>query len=146
MKSLPLAGINLYRAKVPVWEATKASGLEYTNFAPGLFMNAFVIGTPRGQQEALEWHRPYNFIVNVKLGNAGIPGDGNKKLTLTTMGDTAKFVTAALDLEKWEEEMGVVGENVTFIEIVAIAKKVTKRRFLVRYKNIEETDERGPSS
>ncbi|MCJ1435929.1 hypothetical protein MMC27_005305 [Xylographa pallens] len=62
------------------------------------------------------------------------------------MGNTAKFVTAALDLEEWEEEMGMVGENVTFNEIVAITEKVTKRRFLIKYKNFEKMDEQGASS
>ncbi|MCJ1402168.1 hypothetical protein MMC11_005387 [Xylographa trunciseda] len=146
MKAASFARVDLYIAKGPVWEATKASGLEYTNFATGLFMNAFVTGTPRGQEEALEGLRPWNFVVNVKLGNADIPGDGNAKVTMTTMGDVGKFVTAALDLEKWEEEMGMVGEDLTFNEVVAITEKVTKRKFLVKYKSFEELDELADNS
>ncbi|MCJ1471954.1 hypothetical protein MMC13_000596 [Lambiella insularis] len=141
MKDLPLAAVDLYRAKVPVWEAVKASGLQYTNFATGIFMNCFVTGTPKGQEEALEGLRPWNFVVKIKQGNADIPGDGNKKVTFTTMGDVGRFVTAALDLEKWDEEMGMVGETASFNEVLALAERITKRKFLVKYKSIEEMDD-----
>lgn len=141
MKDSELAYPELYEPKKPVWEAVKASGLEYTNFATGIFMNTYVTGTPRGQTEALEGLRPWNFVINMKDGTADIPGDGNAKVTMTTMGDVGKFVTAALDLEKWEEEMGMVGETLTYNEAVKIAEEVQKRKFLVRYKTTVEMQE-----
>ncbi|MCJ1406879.1 hypothetical protein MMC19_000949 [Ptychographa xylographoides] len=141
MKSNEISDIELYAAKRPVWESLKASGLEFTNFAPGVFMNAFVVGTPREQDEALNGLRPFNFVVNVKQASAIIPGDGNAKITFTTIGDVGKFVTAALDLGKWDQEMGMVGETLSFNEIVAIAEQVTHRKFLVKYKSIEEIEE-----
>ena len=145
LKGSELAYPELYKPKRPVWEAVKASGLEYTNFATGIFMNTFVTGTPRGEAEALEGLRPWNFIINMKDGTADIPGDGNAKVTMTTMGDVGKFVTAALDLETWEEEMGMVGETLTYNEAVKIAEDVQKRKFLVKYKSVEEMEEMAKS-
>lgn len=141
MKDGELAYPELYKPNRPVWEAVKASGLEYTNFATGIFMNTFVTGTTRGEADGLEGLRPWRFVIDMKDGTADIPGDGNAKVTMTTMGDVGQFVTAALDLEEWGEEMGMVGETLTYNEALKNAEEVQGRKFLVKYKTIEEMEE-----
>ncbi len=134
-------GIDAYAHKEAVWQAVKASGLEYTKFACGLFMNVFVTGTPRAEEEALAGLRPWNFIVNVKAGTADLPGDGEAKATFTESRDVAKFVAASLDLDKWDEESGMEGSTVSLNEVVKLAEKVTKRKFLIKHNSLAELAE-----
>ena len=129
---------DVYAGKIPVWEAAKASGLEYTQFTCGIFMNYLATGTPKEGTEALSGLRPWNFVINTKAGTADLPGDGNTKLTFTRLQDVGKFVAAALDLDKWEEEMGMVGETMSYNEVVSAIEKVTKRKMLVQENSEEE--------
>ncbi|KAI9878830.1 MAG: hypothetical protein M1830_010399 [Pleopsidium flavum] len=134
-------GIDLYAHKEAVWQAVKASGLEYTKFACGLFMNLFVTGTPRGEEEALSGLRPWNFIVNVKAGTADILGDGEAKATFTESRDVATFVAASLDLDKWDEISGMEGSTMSFNELVKLAEKVTERKFLIKHNSLTDLTE-----
>ena len=128
---------DFYAGKIPVLEATKASGMEYTQFTCGIFTNYLGTGTPKGESEALAGLRPMNYVINVKAGTADLPGDGNAKMVFTRVQDVGKFVAAALDLDKWEEEMGMVGSTMSYNEVVAAIEKVTQRKMLVK-KNTEE--------
>lgn len=123
---------DFYAGKIPVLEATKASGMEYTQFTCGIFMNYLGTGTPKGETEVLSGLRPWNFVINTKAGTADLPGDGNSKLTFTRLQDVGKFVAAALDLDKWEDEMGMVGSTMSYNEVIDAIEKVTKRKMLVK--------------
>ena len=131
---------DFYAGKIPVWEATKASGMEYTQFTCGIFMNTLGTGTPKGETEALGGLRPWTFIINMKAGTADLPGDGSNKLTFTRTQDIGKLVAAALDLVKWEEEMGMVGSTMSYNEVVGAIEKVTKRKMLVKHNTEEELE------
>ena len=109
---------DLYARKIPVWEAKKASGIEYTQLTCGIFMNTLGTGTPKGKTEALGGLRPWTFIINMKAGTADLPGDWNSKLTFTRTQDIEKLVAAALDLDRWEEEMGMVESTMSYNEVV----------------------------
>lgn len=74
----------------------------------------------------------------MKAGTADLPGDGSNKMTFTRTQDIGKFVAAALDLEKWEEEMGMVGSTMSYNEVVGAIEKVTKRKMLVKHNTEEE--------
>ena len=71
---------------------------------------------------------------------AGIPGDGNQPVTFTYTLDVARFVSAALDLEAWPatRELRIVGDEVTFNELVAIAEEVKGVKFNVAYDGVED--------
>ncbi|KAF1809512.1 NAD(P)-binding protein [Eremomyces bilateralis CBS 781.70] len=131
-------GFDLYAPKIPVWDAVKASGLEYTRFTCGIFMNAFATGTPKGEEVALAGLRAWNFVVNVRAGTADMPGRGEERVTFTEIGDVCRFVAGALELEGWEEEMGMVGETTTWGEVVGKIEKVTGRKVLVKRNSIGE--------
>ena len=128
---------DFYAGKIPVWEATKASGMECAQFTCGIFMNYLGTGTPKEGIDALGGLRPLNFVIDTKAGTADLPGDGNAKLTFTRLQDVGRFVAAALDLDKWEEEMGMVGSTMSYREVVSAIEKVTKRKMLVK-ENSEE--------
>lgn len=134
--------IDLYQPKKVVWDAVQQSGLEYTKFACGLFMNCLSTGTPKGETEALAGLRPWNFIINMKAGTADVPGDGNAKMAVTEINDVCRFIVASLDLDYWDEESGIVGESLSCNEIIETVEKVTGRKVLMKYNSMEEM-ERG---
>ena len=127
-----------YAGKIPVWEAAKASGMECTQFTCGIFMNYLGTGTPKEGTEALSGLRPWNFVININDGTADLPGDGNTKLTFTRLQDVGAFVAAALDLDKWEEEMGMIGDTMSYNEVISAIEKVTQRKMLVKRNSEEE--------
>lgn len=143
--------IDLYTPKREVWEATRESGLEYTQFSCGLFMSAFATGTPKpmtavgeregcktGEEEALAGLRPWTFVVNMRAGTADYPGDGTAPLVFTDMRDIAYFVFRALDMEKWPEHLGMRGDVKSFKEAVEICERVQGRKWLEKNNSIEE--------
>ena len=133
--------VDFYNGKKIVWDAVKKSGLEYTKFSNGVLMESLGTGTPKGELEALGGLRPWTFVINMKAGTADLPGDGNAKVVFTRTRDVGRFVAAALSLEHWEEEMGMVGETTTYNEVVAAIEKVTKRKLLVKQNTTTELDE-----
>ncbi|MCJ1376394.1 hypothetical protein MMC20_007636 [Loxospora ochrophaea] len=57
------------------------------------------------------------------------------------MGDTARFVNAALDLKEWNEESGMAGSEMSLRKVVSVAERVTGRKFLVKENSVEEMEE-----
>lgn len=151
-------GVDLYQPKAVVWEATKASGMEYTRFNVGLFMSVLATGTPKdrtkvgkewgvktGEEEALAGLRPWNYVINIRAGTADLAGDGHSKLVWTDIRDIATFVWAALDMERWPEDLGMRGDVKSFREIVEILQNVQGREFLVKETSLEDLEDEARS-
>jgi nucleoside-diphosphate-sugar epimerase len=100
-------------------ETLKASDLEWTTFHNGIFLDYF--GGP-GMKSYL---KPNVFAIDFANRVAAIPGTGDVPVTFTYTFDLARFVVAALDLEEWNEESRVVGDEVTWNEFVGLAEEVT---------------------
>ncbi|KAL4926738.1 uncharacterized protein BDV17DRAFT_293318 [Aspergillus undulatus] len=112
-------------------ETLKHSGLEWTVFHDGIFLDYF--GGP-----SLKSHLKHNvFVIDLANKVAAIPGDGNATVTFTYTFDLAKFVVAALDLEQWPQESRVVGDEMTWNEFVALAEKITGSKFEIHHDTIE---------
>ncbi|KAG6368499.1 hypothetical protein INS49_002708 [Diaporthe citri] len=77
-------------------------------------------------------------VVDREHNAAGIPGDGDEPVTLTYTFAVARFVVAAPDLEAWPRELRVVGDELTFNELVAIAEEVKGAKFEVAYDSVEK--------
>jgi uncharacterized protein YbjT (DUF2867 family) len=127
----PLAAkkVDLYDAKLRVWDLCLDSGLECTRFFVGLFMNYLAHDCPADRREealaGLEDDLMLDFI-DIEAGHALLPltSDGRPcRLSLCEIKDVGKFVAAALDLETWEKEMGMVGSTTTVEEIVWVAER-----------------------
>ncbi|KNG88861.1 hypothetical protein ANOM_003682 [Aspergillus nomiae NRRL 13137] len=113
-------------------EALRHSGLEWTVFHIGMFMDYFA--TP-----ALKSYlKPHVAAFDLENKVAAIPGDGNVPVTLTYSFDMARFVVASLDLEHWEEESRVVGDEITWNEFLALAEDARGSKFEVHYDDIEK--------
>lgn len=68
-------------------------------------------------------------------GTADLPGKWERQSDFYGYARRGKIrVAAALELERWDEELGMVGETMTFREVVGAVEKVTKRTLLVKEK------------
>ena len=63
--------------------------------------------------------------IDMKDKTAVIPGTGNDVISFTYSFDVARFVEAALDLPRWEEELFCYGDRCTLNEVVKIAEDAT---------------------
>lgn len=133
----------LAAAKQPVWESCDRSGIEWTRFNVGSFMNYLGIGCGGNEDGACagvdrEGDMPDgsgSFLISMVSNTAEllIKNDGKApRITMTEIGDVGKFVARALGLEKWEKDMDIVGETVRLDEVVGIAQRVTGKRFDVQ--------------
>ena len=62
-------------------------------------------------------------------------------MTFTRTQDIGRFVAAALDLDKWEEDMGMVRSMASYNEVIDAIEKVTGgRKMLVKKNSIQELE------
>jgi uncharacterized protein YbjT (DUF2867 family) len=119
MRSTADNPMDVYELRLPVIEAVRKSGLEYTLFENGVFMNYLASGTA-GVGHLL----PLKFIFDVENCKATIPGDGSAQYVMTRVEDVAQFVDASLSLEKWPEHSEMRGDRRSLKEILALAEAV----------------------
>lgn len=75
------------------------------------------------------------YLIGLKNGIAELPvkADGQwPRITLTTVGDVGRFISAALELPKWEGYMDMVGETLNMGELLRHAEEVTGKTFKVQ--------------
>jgi dTDP-4-dehydrorhamnose reductase len=121
------------KIKKPVVDAVKNSGIEYTLFLNGLFMDYFA--TP---QKSNSYLQPMVFGVDINKCTAWFAGTGDEPINVTLLEDVAKFVAASLELEKWEAYSGVIGSRTSWNEIIRLGEKVRGQKFDVQRQTIEE--------
>jgi len=68
--------------------------------------------------------RTFSLVLDIEQNKAVIPGDGNVPVVLTHSSTIAKFVAASLDLKTWPEASYIMGQKLTFNELVSIAENV----------------------
>ncbi|KAL6888036.1 NAD(P)-binding protein [Trichoderma evansii] len=126
-----------YKVKEGVWDAVKKSGLEYTRFINGLWLNIWAADAPREEDIGRAGYRGPPLIIDIKAGTASIPGDGSSKIAFTDMRDIGKYVTAALDFEKWDEDSVIVGEKLSINEFVEKVERITGKTIEKTYISLE---------
>lgn len=119
-RSRPNDPIQLFALQCPVEDAVAKSGLEYTFFKNGIFMNYLSSGTP-GTGYLL---KPYKFLFDIENCKAGLPGDGSQHVVYTRIEDVAMFVAESLDLPNWPEVSQMRGEHMTLNEILQLAEEI----------------------
>ncbi|KAJ5108939.1 hypothetical protein N7456_005614 [Penicillium angulare] len=110
----------------------KQSSLEYTRVIPGFFMDYW--GMPHARTNL----QPYTFGINIAEREAAIPGDGNDVICMTYTYDMADYVVKALDLDDWPEFSVVVGDEVTYNQILKMAEEFTGAKFKVTYDTVDQ--------
>ncbi|RPB22282.1 NAD(P)-binding protein [Terfezia boudieri ATCC MYA-4762] len=121
--------IGVYHPKAEIWEAVKESGLQYTAFRPGLFLNFTAFGSTKLERDERVFKASPEFPIglNIAAGRADVPGSGEERLNITFTDDIAGFAAASLDTE-WKTESGMAGTVTTLNELVNIAEKVTGKK------------------
>ncbi|KAL5333198.1 NAD(P)-binding protein [Aspergillus crustosus] len=105
----------------------RQSGLEWTILHNGIFLDYF-------DSPALKSYlKPNVFVIDIANKVAAIPGDGDSPVTFTYSFDLAKFVVASLDLDHWEEESRVLGDEMGWNELVC-------SKFEIHYDNKEKLE------
>jgi len=123
--------IPAYRYRDQVLQAVKKSGLEYTVFIVGLFMNYFAQGT-----QGMGHLSPISFpLIDIPRRKADLPGNGNDAISITRLEDVADCVKAMLDVEdgRWPQECRIVGSTRTLNEALRVAERIKGSSFDVRY-------------
>jgi uncharacterized protein YbjT (DUF2867 family) len=116
--------VDRYSSKATVWQAVKSSGLEYTRFINGLWMNVWGPGSIRDEKEARAGYSGPPFAFDLKAGTAVFPGDGLRKVIFTTMQDVGRYVAASLDLPRWPPESRIVGDRLSFVEAAKLVETI----------------------
>lgn len=112
----PLA---VYRPKAVVADHVRKSGLKYTFFETGLYMN-FLGG---GKDGSGVDHLP-GLPIDIVAGKARVPGDGTSRVAWTRVQDIAAYVAASLDLEEWPEVSRLAGDIISWNDLIALAETV----------------------
>lgn len=103
-----------------------------------MFTNILGSGAPKNEKEALGGLRPVQYRVYIPAGTADIPGDGNTPIVFTTTKDIGRFVAASIDLDKWPEVLGMVGERTTWNKLVDTVEKIMGKKITRKYTGLEE--------
>jgi nucleoside-diphosphate-sugar epimerase len=134
--------VDLYLGKEIVWKAVQSSGLEYTRFINGLWMNVWGPCCVRDEEEALGAYKDRPpFAIDLKAGTAIIPGDPSQKMVLTKTQDVGRFVAAALDLSSWEPESRIAGDTLTFTEVIQLVKNICGKDLRITHMSVENLQE-----
>ncbi|KAJ5448003.1 hypothetical protein N7445_002824 [Penicillium cf. griseofulvum] len=113
-------------------DSLKVSGLQYTRIIPGFFMDYW--GMPHVKTHL----QPFTFGIDISSGTAAIPGDGNNVICMTYTYDMATYLVKALDLEEWPEFSVIVGDEVTYNQVLGMAEEITGKKFKVQYDSLEQ--------
>lgn len=68
--------------------------------------------------------QPYTFGIDIGSCTAAIPGDGNDVMCMTYTYDMADYMVKLLDLDEWSEFTVIVGDEVTYNQILKMAEEI----------------------
>lgn len=107
--------------RIKVAQAVKASGLNYTVVMNGAFMEIFF--------------SPFFQVFDLERGTVEYWGDGDTKLDLTTVDDTAKYTAeAVIDPRAVNTTFQVAGDVITLKEAIAAYEEITGRSLILHRK------------
>ena len=134
---LPISPLEVPMAtfqKSIIAELRKNPDLEWTLFHNGYFLDYY------GQPRAPTYMPSEVPFVDIEACIATIPGTGEELVAWTHTTDVAKFVSHAIALPSgtWPEHSWIVGDKVTFHEILRAAETVRGVKFKVTYDGVEK--------
>ncbi|KAK7227570.1 hypothetical protein V2G26_015573 [Clonostachys chloroleuca] len=107
------------------------TSLEYTRIANGWFLDYY--GMPHWKTTLHPWIN----VLNMEQKWAVIPGDGSAKASFITTQDMAKFLARMMDLEKWTKVTLILGETISFKDLLQLAEEVRGSKFDVAYDDLD---------
>ncbi|KAI8267266.1 hypothetical protein K4K58_008363 [Colletotrichum sp. SAR11_239] len=121
---------NVHTARAFLENETK--DLEYAVVHNGFFLDYWA---PQAEKSNMT---PFTLFIDIPNDSAAIPGSGNVPSAFTHTRDVAKFVAAALDLKKWDNDLYIVGDKVTWNEFLKLAEDAKGTKFNVAYDSAEK--------
>lgn len=98
-------------------DALKQTNLEHTRLVNGWFLDYY--GMPHWKTTLHPWIN----ILNMEEKWAAIPGDGSSRATYITTQDLGRFFAKLMDEPKWREISSIIGNEIKFTDLVALAEK-----------------------
>ncbi|KAK7219672.1 hypothetical protein V2G26_007675 [Clonostachys chloroleuca] len=137
--SMPIKDPKYYLPYLPIRHQTietlRSTDLEFTTVYNGTIIDQ--VGTPHIRSHM----GVYGIHIDMAGRAAAIPGSGEDVVSFTYSFDIARFVEAALGLEKWETEMYCYSDNITHNEILRIAEETVGCKFDVAYDPIQKLEQ-----
>jgi len=124
----------LVETRLAQFDALKKTKLEWTSIYNGLFLEYIAPKIPTYTSSSIP------FFVDVENNAAAIPGTGDNPIHYTSTKDIAKYTTALLGVEKWDEKYFIAGDTTTLKEVVALAERVKGTKFDVKYDSVEKLE------
>ena len=95
--------------------------LTYTLVRNGFFLD--YLGLPYAETHL----HPLYFILDLRSGEAAVPGDGSAAAVFTHTRDVGRLVATLLEVaaDKWPLESAVIGERIVLNDLLFLAEKVT---------------------
>ncbi|OHW97499.1 NmrA-like family protein [Colletotrichum incanum] len=121
-------------AKKAALTTLKTTSLEWTVVYNGFFLDYF--GTPRVKS----YMDDVAFFIDVANDAASIPGSGDVPVVFTHTFDVARFVAALLEHTDWRPESYIIGDKLTFNDLVRLAEKIKGNVFTVVYDSVEDLE------
>lgn len=121
-------------------ELLASSPLQYTRIATGFFVD--YLGMPYVETNM----DPFTWVMDIYGRRAAIPGDGEQLISLTHTVDLARYVVKLLEIAEdggqWDEWSIVVGEDISFNEVLKLAERVRggEQKFQVTHDTIEDLE------
>jgi hypothetical protein len=109
-------------------ELKKTKNLEYTVFHNGFFSDYY------GMPNIKSYLTPFTLIMDAQNNVAGIPGSGDNPVVFTRSSDVAKFVAASLDLDKWDPVFTIIGDRVTWNDVLKLVE-AAKGTFITAFRH-----------
>lgn len=113
------------------------TNLKYTRIAAGFFMDFW------GMPQIKTHQKPFDWVLNIRERVAAIPGNGEAKLSMSYTFDLAALIIRLLVEDDWPTEVGLVGQDVTFNQLVAWAEEATGEKFSVTYHKVGDLEKEG---
>ncbi|KAF5844423.1 hypothetical protein GGP41_001390 [Bipolaris sorokiniana] len=117
--------------KLTVLGALESTSLEYTVVINGLFMDYY------GQPHVKSHISPLAIVIDMANNAAAIPGSGDVPVAFTYTHDIGRMVVALLTLPKWSKESYIIGDKLTWNEVLQIAQDIKGVKFDVKYDSVE---------
>ncbi|RSM06219.1 hypothetical protein CEP52_005854 [Fusarium oligoseptatum] len=121
----------LFQAKHAAADALDSTKLEHTVWYTGHFADYYLMPHAKSYLNTL------TCVVDMANNTAAIPGSGNVPVAFTYTQDLAKYVAASLTLPQWPSRTWLVGDKMTWNEVVAFAESAKGTKFNVTYDSLE---------
>ncbi|KAM3427426.1 hypothetical protein MY4824_009447 [Beauveria thailandica] len=112
-------------------ELPKVTDLETTYFLIGTFMDYW------GPAEKTRL-APFPIVLDIPHNMAAIPGSGDIPVVFTHTIDVAKFVAASLALTHWDPVTYIMGDKLSWNQVVKLAEAARGHEFKVSYDSLHD--------